>query len=72
VAYCGDALLSITLIGVGYQVRRQVEETPVFVELLARRQRSRVPLIELFSRHTLFVIVASLVLAGVQVFGYMV
>jgi MFS family permease len=64
-------LLSTILIGVGYYVRRHVAESPVFVELVARRQRSRVPLFELFSRHTLIVIVASLVLAGVQVVGYM-
>ncbi|MFX4271720.1 MFS transporter [Propionibacteriaceae bacterium Y1685] len=64
-------LLSIVLIAVGYWVRRQVEESPVFHEISERRARTRMPLIQLFRRHTLLVIIAAFVFAGNNAVGYM-
>ena len=64
-------LLSIVLILVGYWVRRRVEESPVFVELADRKQRTRMPIVQLFRRHALLVIVAAFVFAGNNAVGYM-
>ena len=43
-------LLSIVLIGVGYVIRRAVEESPIFQDLQRRKKESAAPLRELF-RH---------------------
>lgn len=64
-------LLSVVLIGVGYYVRRQVEESPVFTELSRRKAQTRTPIAELFRRHTPLVIIAALVFAGNNAVGYM-
>jgi len=64
-------LLSVVLIGVGYWVRRSVEESPVFVEIAERAETTRQPLLQLFRRHTPLVIVAALVFAGNNAVGYM-
>lgn len=64
-------LLSVVLIGVGYWVRRSVEESPVFVEIAQRAETTRQPLVRLFRRHTPLVIVAALVFAGNNAVGYM-
>lgn len=64
-------LLSVVLIGIGYWVRRSVEESPVFVEIAQRAETTRQPLLRLFRRHTPLVIVAALVFAGNNAVGYM-
>lgn len=64
-------LLSIVLILVGYYVRRRVEETPVFIELAERKQKAKAPLITLFRKDLLLVIIAALVFAGNNAVGYM-
>ncbi|MGI5191001.1 MFS transporter [Promicromonospora sp. CA-289599] len=64
-------LLSVALIGVGYWVRRSVEESPVFVEIAERAETTRQPLLQLFRKHTPLVIVAALVFAGNNAVGYM-
>lgn len=43
-------LLSIVLVGIGLYVRLRIDETPVFAEAIARRERVKVPLADLL-RH---------------------
>jgi MFS family permease len=64
-------LLSFVLIVVGYVVRRTVDESPVFTELAAKKERSRVPIATLFRRHWLLVLLAALTFAGNNAAGYM-
>ncbi|WP_395403458.1 MFS transporter [Arthrobacter sp. UC242_113] len=64
-------LLSIVLIAVGYFVRRAVDESPVFQEIAAAKKQPRIPIVELFRRHGLLVIVAALIFAGNNAAGYM-
>lgn len=64
-------LFSIILILVGYYIRRRVEESPVFVELAERKERTRTPIAQLFRRHALLVFIAALVFAGNNAVGYM-
>lgn len=64
-------LLSFVLILVGYYIRRRVEESPVFVELAQRKQQTRMPIVQLFKRHALLVLLAALVFAGNNAVGYM-
>ena len=62
---------SFVLIVVGYYVRRKVEESPVFEELAQRHEKAQMPIVQLFKKHTLLVIVAALVFAGNNAVGYM-
>lgn len=64
-------LLSVVLILIGYYVRRRVEESPVFTEIAERKEETRMPIVQLFRRHALLVIVAALVFAGNNAIGYM-
>ncbi|WP_313822606.1 MFS transporter [Citricoccus sp.] len=64
-------LLSVVLIGVGYLVRRAVDESPVFEEIAAKKQQTKVPIAELFRKHWLLVLLAALVFAGNNAAGYM-
>ncbi|QYN39073.1 MFS transporter [Pseudonocardia sp. DSM 110487] len=64
-------LLSVVLIGVGYVVRRSVDESPVFAEMAERKQRTTVPVVELFCKHGLLVVLAALIFAGNNAAGYM-
>ncbi|GAA3897139.1 MFS transporter [Microbacterium invictum] len=64
-------LLSVVLILVGYYVRRKVEESPVFTELAERKEKARMPIVQLFAKHTPLVIIAALVFAGNNAVGYM-
>jgi MFS family permease len=64
-------LLSFVLIIVGFIVRRSVEESPVFEEIAQKKQQTRVPIVELFKKHWLLVIIAALVFAGNNAAGYM-
>jgi MFS family permease len=64
-------LLSVVLILVGYYVRRKVEESPVFTELAQRKEKASMPIVQLFRKHLLLVIIAALVFAGNNAVGYM-
>lgn len=64
-------LLSVVLILVGYYVRRKVEESPVFTELAARKEKAKMPIVQLFRKHALLVVIAALVFAGNNAVGYM-
>ena len=64
-------LLSFVLILIGYYVRKKVEESPVFLELSDRKEQTRMPIVQLFRKHTLLVILAALVFAGNNAIGYM-
>lgn len=64
-------LLSVVLILVGHYVRRKVEESPVFTELAERQEKAPMPILQLFRKHTILVVVAALVFAGNNAVGYM-
>jgi len=64
-------LLSFVLIVIGYYIRRRVEESPVFTELAERKEQTRMPIVQLFRRHTPLVLLAALVFAGNNAVGYM-
>lgn len=64
-------LLSVVLIFVGYYVRRRVEESPVFAEIAERKEQTRMPIVQLFRKHALLVLVAAFVFAGNNAVGYM-
>lgn len=64
-------LLSFVLILIGYYVRRKVEESPVFVEIAERKEQTRMPIVQLFRKHALLVIIAAFVFAGNNAVGYM-
>lgn len=66
-------LLSIVLVGIGYWIRRGVDESPVFEEIAERKEAgTRNPLGVLFRRFTPVVVVGALVFAGNGVVGYMI
>lgn len=64
-------LLSVVLILIGYYIRRNVEESPVFLEIAERKQQASAPVGVLFKKHALLVIIAALVFAGNNAVGYM-
>ncbi|MBY4274891.1 MHS family MFS transporter [Rhodococcus fascians] len=64
-------LLSFVLIGVGYFIRRSIDESPVFSEIADRKQQTKLPIFELFRKHWLLVILAAFVFAGNNAAGYM-
>ncbi|MFT3798295.1 MFS transporter [Microbacterium sp.] len=64
-------LLSFVLILVGSYIRRKVEESPVFTEIAERKEESKLPIAQLFRRHTPLVLLAALVFAGNNAVGYM-
>ncbi len=65
-------LFSILLIGVGYWIRRAVEESPVFAEMARLRQEESAPLGELFRHHRKNVLLAALIFAANNAAGYLV
>ncbi|MFG1977353.1 MFS transporter [Nonomuraea fuscirosea] len=64
-------LLSLTLIIVGYLVRRAVEESPVFKELQQRTKTSAAPLRDLFRGHTRNVVLTALIFVANNAAGYL-
>lgn len=64
-------LLSIVLIIVGYVIRRAVEESPVFEELLRRRKESSTPLRELFRHNTKQVVLTAVIFIANNAAGYL-
>src|SRR5699024_11985807 len=64
-------LLSVVLIGVGYWVRRTVEDTPVFKEMQVESAKRKAPILVLLKKHLPLVVVAALIFAGNNASGYM-
>ncbi|EWT05446.1 MFS transporter [Intrasporangium chromatireducens Q5-1] len=64
-------LFSVVLIGVGYYIRRRVEESPVYEEIAERQHQAQMPIVQLFRKHSPLVLVAALVFAGNNAVGYM-
>ena len=64
-------LLSIVLIGVGYVIRRAVEESPIFQDLQRRKKESAAPLRELFRHNTKSVILTAVIFIGNNAAGYL-
>lgn len=64
-------LFSIVLILIGYIVRRSIEESPVFRQILVTAKKESAPVAVLFRRFPLIVILAALVFAGDNAVGYM-
>lgn len=64
-------LLSIVLIGIGYWVRRAVEDTPVYQEMTKEAAKQKAPIAVLFKKHFPLVLVAALIFAGNNASGYM-
>ncbi len=65
-------LSSIILILTGYVIRRSVDESPVFVEMQARKKEASAPLSSLFRHHWRSVLLAALIFAGTNAVGYMI
>ncbi|MCW4465028.1 MHS family MFS transporter [Glutamicibacter sp. MNS18] len=64
-------LVSVVLIVVGYFIRRAVDESPVFEEIARKKAQTKVPVVVLFKKHWLLVLLAALVFAGNNAAGYM-
>lgn len=64
-------LSSLVLIGVGYFIRKLVEESPVFAELQKMQKESTAPLGVLFKHHTKTVFIAAFIFAGCNAAGYL-
>ena len=64
-------LLSFVLIIVGVIVRRAVDESPVFKEIAAKKEKAKTPILTLFRKHWLLVVLAALTFAGNNAAGYM-
>ncbi|WP_344975031.1 MFS transporter [Streptosporangium fragile] len=64
-------LLSLTLIVIGYLVRRAVEESPVFEELQRRTKTSSAPLRDLFRHNSKNVMLTALIFVANNAAGYL-
>ncbi|QEW04239.1 MFS transporter [Microbacterium lushaniae] len=64
-------LLSIVLIVIGYIIRRAVEESPVFEDLMRRRKESSAPLGQLFRKNWRQVALTAVVFIGNNAAGYL-
>lgn len=64
-------LLSLTLIIIGYLVRRAVEESPVFKELQQRTKTSSAPLRDLFRNNSKNVLLTALIFVANNAAGYL-
>lgn len=64
-------LFSIVLIAIGYVIRRAVEESPVFEDLVRRRKESSAPLKQLFRKNWRQVILTALIFIGNNAAGYL-
>jgi MFS family permease len=65
-------LFSAVLIVVGYVIRRAVEESPVFKEMLQRKKESSAPLRDLFKRNSKQVVLTALIFVANNAAGYLV
>ncbi|TFV85181.1 MFS transporter [Microbacterium sp. dk485] len=64
-------LFSIVLIAIGYVIRRAVEESPVFEDLMRRRKESSAPLGQLFRKNWREVALTAVVFIGNNAAGYL-
>lgn len=64
-------LFSVVLIVIGYLIRRAVEESPVFTELVQRRRESAAPLRLLFRQHSRQVVLTALIFVATNAGGYL-
>ncbi len=64
-------LFSIVLILVGYLIRRAVEESPVFLQLLERRKESSAPLGQLFRYNVKQVVLTAVIFIANNAAGYL-
>ncbi len=64
-------LLSVVLIGIGYIIRRSVNESPVFTELQERKKESAAPLKELFAHNWRQVVLTALIFIANNAAGYL-
>ncbi|MCK6067069.1 MULTISPECIES: MFS transporter [Microbacterium] len=64
-------LFSIVLIAIGYVIRRAVEESPVFEDLMRRRKESSAPLGQLFRKNWREVVLTAVVFIGNNAAGYL-
>ncbi|MCG8922648.1 MFS transporter [Lentzea sp. CC55] len=64
-------LFSVVLIAGGYVIRRIVEESPVFQEMLTRRAHSSAPLRDLLREHTRNVVLTALIFVANNAAGYL-
>ena len=64
-------LLSIVLIVVGYLIRRAVAESPVFKEMIARKEKAKAPLGELIKHHKKSVLYSTMIFIGNNAAGYL-
>ncbi|UYF97249.1 MHS family MFS transporter (plasmid) [Rhodococcus aetherivorans] len=64
-------LLSAALIFIGYFIRRAIDESPVFQELLERRTQSSAPLGELFRSHSKTLVKCALIFMGNNAAGWL-
>lgn len=64
-------LFSVILIIGGYVIRRIVEESPVFQEMLDRKAHSSAPLRDLFRSHTRNVVLTALIFVAQNAAGYL-
>lgn len=65
-------LFSVLLVGLGYVIRRAVEESPVFREMLERRKESSAPLRDLLRGNKREVLLTALIFVGNNAAGYLV
>ncbi|KMS84758.1 MFS transporter [Prauserella rugosa] len=65
-------LFSVILVVVGYLIRRAVEESPVFQEMLERKKESSAPLKDLLRHNTREVVLTALIFVGNNAAGYLV
>jgi MFS family permease len=63
-------LLSVVLLGIGLYVRLRIEDTPVFHELVRRRQRSSAPILEALRNQAGPILLVAGALSAVFGFGY--
>ncbi|MGY1710780.1 MFS transporter [Geodermatophilus sp. SYSU D00758] len=64
-------LFSVVLIGIGYLIRRAVDESPVFEEMRQRRRESSAPLRDLFRHNTKQVVLSALTFIANNAAGYL-
>ncbi|MCF2574478.1 MFS transporter [Brevibacterium sp. UCMA 11754] len=65
-------LLSAILIVMGYLVRRAVSESPVFTQIAENKEQTNMPVVVLFRRFGVLVLLCALVFSGNNAAGYMV
>ncbi|MGD7002576.1 MFS transporter [Corynebacterium halotolerans] len=64
-------LISFVLVLIGHFIRRSVDESPVFQEIVERKEQTKAPIFKLFKFHWPLIICAALLFAGNNAGGYM-